>query len=103
MNRRPVGTRYSNKQLYLRQTASCLSFIFFSIYVGLGTKSVDGIYATSTPLTVGIPAVVLKWLKRKAFVFEVAVRWAAGRRRMASSNKGQNRDAGAGQARSFQR
>lgn len=70
-----VGARYSNKQSYLRRIASFLSFIFFSVYIGLGTRRVDAIYATSTPLTVGIPAIVLKWLKRVPFIFEVRDQW----------------------------
>jgi glycosyltransferase involved in cell wall biosynthesis len=70
-----VGTRYSNKQSYLRRIVSFLSFMFFSVYVGLGIKKVDAIYATSTPLTVGIPAMILKFLKRVPFVFEVRDQW----------------------------
>ena len=58
-----VGTRYSNKQSYLRRIASFFSFVFFSICVGLRTKGIDVVYATSTPLTVGIPAMVIKWLR----------------------------------------
>jgi len=70
-----VGTKYSNKQSYLRRIMSFLSFCLFSIYASLRTKKIDVIYATSTPLTVGIPAVVLKWLKRVPFVFEVRDQW----------------------------
>jgi glycosyltransferase involved in cell wall biosynthesis len=70
-----VGTKYSNKQSYLRRIISFLSFCLFSIYVGLRVENVDVIYATSTPLTVGIPAMVIKWLRRKPFVFEVRDQW----------------------------
>lgn len=70
-----VGTAYSNKQSYLRRITSFLSFSLFCIYVGSRIKNVDVIYATSTPLTVGIPALVLKWLKRVPFVFEVRDQW----------------------------
>jgi glycosyltransferase involved in cell wall biosynthesis len=70
-----VGTKYSNKQSYIRRMISFLSFCFFSIYAGLMAKNVDVIYTTSTPLTVGIPAIVLKWLKRVPFVFEVRDQW----------------------------
>ena len=70
-----VGTKYSNKQSYLRRMASFLSFTFFSICVGLSIKGVDVVYATSTPLTVGIPAMMVKRLRRKAFVFEVRDQW----------------------------
>ena len=70
-----VGTGYSNKQSYLRRIASFISFSFLSIYAGLRTKKVDVIYETSTPLTVGIPAIILKLLKRVPFVFEVRDQW----------------------------
>jgi glycosyltransferase involved in cell wall biosynthesis len=70
-----VGTKYSNKQSYLRRVTSFLSFCLLSIYAGLRTKGVDVIYASSTPLTVGIPAMVIKWLKHIPFVFEVRDQW----------------------------
>ncbi|MFZ2146905.1 MAG: glycosyltransferase family 4 protein [Sedimentisphaerales bacterium] len=70
-----VGTKYSNKQSYLRRVTSFLSFCLLSIYVGLRTKSVDVVYASSTPLTVGIPALVIKWAKHIPFVFEVRDQW----------------------------
>ena len=70
-----VGTKYSNKQSYLRRVTSFFSFCLLSIYAGLRTKSVDVIYASSTPLTVGIPAMVIKWAKHIPFVFEVRDQW----------------------------
>jgi len=70
-----VGTKYSNKQSYLRRITSFLSFCLLSIYAGLRTKSMDVIYASSTPLTVGIPAMAIKWTKRVPFVFEVRDQW----------------------------
>ena len=70
-----VGTKYSNKQSHLRRITSFLSFCLLSIYAGLRTKGVDVIYASSTPLTVGIPAMVIKWLKHIPFVFEVRDQW----------------------------
>ena len=70
-----VGTKYSNKQSYLRRITSFLSFCLLSIFAGLRTKGVDVIYASSTPLTVGIPAMVIKWAKHIPFVFEVRDQW----------------------------
>lgn len=70
-----VGTRYSSRQSFLRRIFSFLLFCFLSILAGLRVKNVDVIYATSTPLTVGIPAMKLKWLKRIPFVFEVRDQW----------------------------
>jgi len=70
-----VGSKYSNKQAYLRRVISFLSFCLLSIYAGLRTKNVDMIYASSTPLTVGITALVIKWVKHIPFVFEVRDQW----------------------------
>jgi len=70
-----VGTKYSNKQSYLRRVTSFLSFCLFSIYAGLRIKKIDVIYASSTPLTVGIPAMMIKWAKHIPFVFEVRDQW----------------------------
>ncbi|MBN2138250.1 MAG: glycosyltransferase family 4 protein [Sedimentisphaerales bacterium] len=72
---RVVGAKYSNKQSFLRRIASFLSFCLLSVCAGLRTRKVDVIYATSTPLTIGIPAVLLKWLKRAPYVFEVRDQW----------------------------
>jgi len=70
-----VGTRYSNQQSFIRRLLSFFCFMVFSVYAGLRTAGVDVIYATSTPLTVGIPAILLKWFKRVPFVFEVRDQW----------------------------
>jgi glycosyltransferase involved in cell wall biosynthesis len=70
-----VGSKYSNRQSYLQRVMSFLSFCLFSIYAGLRTEKIDVVYASSTPLTVGIPAMVIKWAKRVPFVFEVRDQW----------------------------
>jgi len=70
-----VGTRYSNKQSIMRRIFSFLSFCFFSVIAGLLVKNVDVIYATSTPLTIGIPAMMIKWFRRVPFIFEVRDQW----------------------------
>jgi len=70
-----AGTKYSNKQSFLRRIVSFLGFMFWAFITGLKQKKVDVIYATSTPLTVGTPAMLLKWFKRIPFVFEVRDQW----------------------------
>ena len=70
-----VGTKYSNKMNFSKRVFSFLSFIFYSFFIGLKQKDIDVIYATSTPLTIGIPAVFLKFFKRVPFVFEVRDQW----------------------------
>ncbi len=55
------------------------SFIFFmfaarSVKIAL-TEKYDLLFATSTPLTAGIPGIMAKLLRRKPFVFEVRDLW----------------------------
>lgn len=38
-------------------------------------KDYDFIFATSTPLTVGVPALLAKWFKKKKYIFEVRDLW----------------------------
>jgi hypothetical protein len=35
------------------------------------TEQYDVVFATTTPLTAGIPGIFAKWFRRKPFVFEV--------------------------------
>src|SRR5690554_1687626 len=39
------------------------------------SKEYDFFFATSTPLTVGIPALLAKWFKKKKYIFEVRDLW----------------------------
>jgi glycosyltransferase involved in cell wall biosynthesis len=70
-----TGTTYSNKHSFLRRIFSFISFMFLSLIAGWRVKGVDVIFATSTPLTIGIPAMILKRLKNLPFVFEVRDQW----------------------------
>ena len=70
-----VAAKYSNKLSFVRRVISFCSFLVLATYTGLREQGVDVVYATSTPLTVGIPAMVIKWLRRKPFVFEVRDQW----------------------------
>lgn len=70
-----AGTRYSNKMSFIKRVFSFIGFIFSAFYIGLRQKDIDIIYATSTPLTIGIPAILLKWFKNIPFVFEVRDEW----------------------------
>lgn len=65
---------YSNSQGLLRRSALFLRFALRSARVAL-TEPYDLVFATSTPLTAGIPGVLAKWLRRKPFVFEVRDLW----------------------------
>jgi glycosyltransferase involved in cell wall biosynthesis len=69
-----INLPYSNEASYLRRTRMFLAFAVRSIGVAL-TESCDLVFATSTPLTVGIPGIFARWLRRKRFVFEVRDLW----------------------------
>jgi glycosyltransferase involved in cell wall biosynthesis len=70
-----VGAAYSQKQSFVRRIWTFLYFIFACIGRGIRIKNVEVIYATSTPLTIGIPAMIISWIRRIPFVFEVRDQW----------------------------
>ncbi|KND22681.1 glycosyltransferase [Enhydrobacter aerosaccus] len=65
---------YSNGLSFSKRTQIFLNFAFESIKVAL-TEQYDIVFATTTPLTAGIPGVFAKWIRRKPFVFEVRDLW----------------------------
>jgi glycosyltransferase involved in cell wall biosynthesis len=66
---------YSQKMRYIFRCLSWAAFMFVSLAIALFAKNVNVIYARSTPLTVGIPAIAAKWLRKIPFVFEVTDQW----------------------------
>ncbi len=70
-----VKNRYSNKMGFLRRILSFLHFMFMSILVASRVRNIDLVFATSTPLTVGIPGIIFKRLYKVPFVFEVRDLW----------------------------
>lgn len=65
---------YSNHDSFLKRTWLFLSFAMKSIGLAF-TQSYDVLFATTTPLTAGIPGISARWLRRKPFVFEVRDLW----------------------------
>jgi glycosyltransferase involved in cell wall biosynthesis len=66
---------YEQQMGMIRRCWAFLLFLLLSSTTVLFIKRVDVVYATSTPLTVGAPALAAKWLKGKRFVFEVRDQW----------------------------
>jgi glycosyltransferase involved in cell wall biosynthesis len=66
---------YSNNMGIFARFSAFVNFMFRSTYYALKEKKVDLIYATSTPLTVGFPALITKWFSRTPYVFEVRDLW----------------------------
>lgn len=65
---------YSNSDGFLKRAMTFVRFAMRSIGVAL-TESYDLVFATSTPLTAGIPGIFARWLRGKPFVFEVRDLW----------------------------
>jgi glycosyltransferase involved in cell wall biosynthesis len=68
---------YKQSMGFLRRIVAFVSFVVCASLAVLSVRKVDVVYATSTPLTVGIPALTAKWFRRKPFVFEVRDQWPA--------------------------
>lgn len=65
---------YSNADGLLKRTALFALFALRSIVIALG-ESYDLVFATTTPLTAGIPGIFAKLIRRKPFIFEVRDLW----------------------------
>ena len=65
---------YSNYDGFAKRTWTFVRFALRSIGLAL-TQSYDVLFATSTPLTAGVPGIFARWLRGKPFVFEVRDLW----------------------------
>jgi len=66
---------YQQRMGYLRRIWSFLKFMVVACWVVLTRRRADLVFATSTPLTVGVPALVGKLLRGIPFFFEVRDLW----------------------------
>ena len=65
---------YANEMSYFHRSIVFLKFLWFSILKILSIKG-DLVLATSTPLTIGIPALFKKWIQKTPFIFETRDVW----------------------------
>lgn len=65
---------YGNHMGFVQRLGVFVKFAVGSISVAL-REPADVVFATTTPLTAGIPGIFARWLKRKPFVFEVRDLW----------------------------
>lgn len=65
---------YSNSDGFFKRTVVFIKFSIRSVILAL-TLPYDVIFATSTPLTAGIPGIFARWFRGKPFVFEVRDLW----------------------------
>ncbi|MBL3645928.1 glycosyltransferase family 4 protein [Bacillus sp. RHFB] len=70
-----TDTKYSNNMTKWRRILAFIDYNIKALIRGLKTKDIDIVFATSTPLTIGIPAVLISKLKRKKLIFEVRDVW----------------------------
>jgi glycosyltransferase involved in cell wall biosynthesis len=66
--------KYSNHMSYSRRIISFIQFLSFA-FRALRREPADVIYATSTPLTIMIPTLIVRYIKKIPFVFEVRDLW----------------------------
>lgn len=65
---------YSNHDGLLKRSWTFMKFALRSVMLAL-REPYDLVFATTTPLTAGIPGIVARWLRGKTFVFEVRDLW----------------------------
>jgi len=65
---------YSNSDGFIKRALTFAKFALRSIGLVFSEKY-DLVFATTTPLTAGIPGIFARWLRRKPFVFEVRDLW----------------------------
>ena len=65
---------YGNHMGFVQRLDVFLKFAIGSVGVAL-REPADVVFATTTPLTAGIPGIFARWLTRKPFVFEVRDLW----------------------------
>ncbi len=65
---------YSNTDSFLKRTLTFLRFSLASMWIAL-REPCDIVFATTTPLTAGLPGIAARWLRGKRFVFEVRDLW----------------------------
>ena len=65
---------YGNDMTYLQRSFVFLKFLFLSTLKLMSLKG-DLVLATSTPLTIGIPAIIKRWIHKTPFIFEARDIW----------------------------
>jgi len=65
---------YANQDGFLKRTQTFMRFAWRSALL-VFREPYDLVFATTTPLTVGIPGILARWLRGRPFVFEVRDLW----------------------------
>lgn len=70
-----IKNKYSNRMSNFRRILSFITFLILSTVKGVFIKKHDIVFATSTPLTIGLTGSFVKFFRRIPFVFEVRDLW----------------------------
>lgn len=66
---------YDNAFGFYKRVRSFFSFLLLACQIAVAQKGIDRSYVMSTPLTVGLVGIWLKWRRRVPFLFEVGDLW----------------------------
>jgi len=72
---RCVGVKYHAKMGFIRRLWAFTLFALKASWRAARSRDCDLVLATSTPLTIAIPALCAKWIARRPMVFEVRDVW----------------------------
>ncbi|MDR1057672.1 MAG: glycosyltransferase family 4 protein [Coxiellaceae bacterium] len=70
-----IDLNYSNYDSFFKRALKFLKFVFKTMQIVIFTGKYDLLYASSTPLTVAIPGILAKIIRRKLFVLEIRDLW----------------------------
>lgn len=82
-----INSADSNRDGIVKRMFKALVFSMMSCYYALIVKC-DVVMASSGPITVGLPALLTKWFRRKPMVFEVRDLWPEGAIELGKLNNG---------------
>ncbi|MDM5190876.1 glycosyltransferase family 4 protein [Bacillus sp. DX4.1] len=70
-----TNTQYKQGYSFIKRVYAFLHFMIKSILLGIKQKDTDIIFATSTPLTIGVTGLLVSKILKKKYVFEVRDVW----------------------------
>ena len=82
-----INSADSNRYGMVKRMFNAVVFSLMSCYYALTVKC-DVVLASSGPITVGLPALLTKWFRRKPMVFEVRDLWPDGAIELGKLNNG---------------
>ncbi len=70
-----INNHYDPRMGKLARIVSYLRFVIISSFYAWRERDVDMVYASSTPITIGLPALLCRWRSKSRFVFELRDLW----------------------------